>query len=86
VGRVSSEYPAAERARWLAELAHALDEARLLVKQLGAAEGKIDAVELYARIETLRLEVEMMRLRKSTKTGGNSDPKWINTVPWRLSA
>ena len=81
-----SEYPAAEQARWLAELAHALDEARFLMKRLGAAEGKIDAVELYARIEALRLEVEMMRLRNSTKTGGYSYPKWTKPVPWRLSA
>ena len=80
------EDSAAERARWLAELAHALDEAHLLMKRLGAAEGKIDAVELYARIDALRLEVEMMRLRRSAGCGENYDPKWTKSIPWRLSA
>ena len=79
-----SEDSAAAQARWLAELAHALDEARLLIKQLGA--GRTDAVELYARVDALRLEVEMIRLRRSTGTGRNSDPKWANNTPWRLSA
>jgi hypothetical protein len=52
------------RARWLGELAAALEEARRLTKQLGADEGRIEAVELYARIEAVRLEIQAMRLTR----------------------
>ena len=77
---------AAARARWLAELTQALDEARHLVKELGADEGRIEAVELYARIEAVRLEVEMMRLRRSAGGGQDFGPEWTKDLPWRLSA
>lgn len=83
---VSNENSAAARARWLAELADALDDARQLMKQLGAAEGRIEAVELYARIEAVRLEVQTMRLRRSTEGGGDSNPEWTKNIPWKRSA
>ena len=78
--------PAARRARWLAELAEALEEARRLVKELGADEGRIESVELYARIEAVRLEIEMMRLRSSPGGGQDLGPDWTKNIPWRLSA
>ena len=43
--RLSSEEAAGNRARWLAELADALDGARHLVKDLGADDGKLEAVD-----------------------------------------
>jgi hypothetical protein len=86
VVRVPNEDSAAQRARWLAELADALDEARILIKQLGAAEGRIDAVELYARIEAVRLEVQAMRLRKSGFGGQNLGSEWTKDFPWTCSA
>jgi acyl-CoA reductase-like NAD-dependent aldehyde dehydrogenase len=83
---VPNEDSAARRARWLAELADALEEARRLIKQLGAAEGRIDAVELYARIEAVRLEVQAMRLRRSSAGGHKFDREWTKDFPWRCSA
>jgi hypothetical protein len=86
VVRVSNEDSAGRRARWLAELADALEEARRLINQLGAADGQVDAVELYARIEAVRLEVQAMRLRRSSGRGGDFDPEWTKDFPWRCSA
>jgi hypothetical protein len=85
VFEVPNENSSAARARWLAELADALDDARQLLKQLGAAEGRLEAVELYARIEAVRLEVQTMRLRKSADDGG-VDPEWTKNIPWKRSA
>ncbi|HEX5238989.1 MAG TPA: hypothetical protein VFW39_11085 [Sphingomicrobium sp.] len=84
--RVPNEDSTARRARWLAELAEALDEARRLMKQLGAAEGRIEAVELYARIEAVRLEVQAMRLRRTNPSDRNSGPEWTKDFPWKCSA
>ena len=86
VVRVSGEDSATRRARWLAELADALDEARQLTKRLGAAEGRIEAVELYARIEAVRLEVQTMRLRRLSGGGRDNDPEWTGNFPWKRSA
>ena len=84
--RVSGEVSATRRARWLAELADALDEARQLTKRLGAAEGRIEAVELYARIEAVRLEVQTMRLRRLSGGGRDNGPEWTGNFPWKRSA
>lgn len=73
---------AIERARWLAELASALSEARAVVRELGAAEGQIEALELYARIEAARFEIETMRLRRSTGDRRETDPKGTQ-LPWQ---
>ena len=83
---VPNEDSAAARSRWLAELAQALEEARRAIKALGADDGRIEAVELYTRIEAVRLEVEMMRLRRSAGGGQDFGPEWTKNIPWRLSA
>jgi hypothetical protein len=85
VERVSSQEHAADRARWLAELSAALDDARRLVKQLGADEGRIEAVELYARIEAARLQIQAMRLMEPVAER-QLHPQWRENVPWKLSA
>jgi hypothetical protein len=74
------------RAVWLADLAAALDDARRLVKELGAADGRIEAIELYARIEAVRLEVQAMRLRRSCGCDQDFGPEWTNNIPWKRSA
>ncbi len=54
-------HAAAERARWLLELARAIDEAQQVAWQLGAGSGRnAEAVELYARLEAARSEVEAL--------------------------
>jgi hypothetical protein len=75
--------PAVQRARWLAELSEALDEARGLVKRLGAADGQLQAVELYARIEAMRLEIEAIRLGRRYAVREEVDPEWIGSLPWQ---
>ena len=83
--RIPSAESAAERARWLAELTAALDEARDLVRRLAVEEARIDAIDLAARIEAVRSDVERMRLRRAA---GARDfgPEWTKDIPWKLSA
>ena len=83
---ISSAESAAHRARWLAELADALDEARTLVRQLGVEEARIDAIDVAARIEAVSNEVQRMRLMRSSPGGQDFDPEWTKNIPWRLSA
>ena len=80
------EDSATQRARWLAELADALDDARGLLKQLAAEEGRFDAIELSARIEAARFEVQTMRLKRSPGGGQDFGPEWSKDIPWKLSA
>ena len=84
--RVPNEDTAARRARWLAEVAEALDEARHVVKELGAERGRLEAVELYARIEAARLQVQALRIRRSYDGASNSGPEWMKDIPWKRSA
>lgn len=86
MNRLPLEVAAAQRARWLAELAEALEDARALVKQMGAAEGRIEAIELYARIEAVRFEVQAMRLGRGAAVGANSSPEWTRSLPWQRRA
>src|SRR4051812_13407080 len=74
--------PAVQRARWLAELSEALDEARRVVKRLGAADGQLEAVELYTRIEAIRLEIEAIRLGRRYASREEIDPERIGSPPW----
>ena len=83
---VPSAEATAQRARWLGELADALDEARDLVRQLGIEEARIDAIDVAARIESVRNEVQTIRLMRSGGGGHEYDPEWIKNIPWRLSA
>ena len=61
--RVPIEDAAAERARWLAELAEALEQARTrcLAQLERCRRQRVEAIELYARIEAARLEVQALR-------------------------
>ena len=53
---------AGDRARWLAELAKAIDDAQQLAWRVGVIEGRSSqALELYVQLETARLEVESLR-------------------------
>lgn len=83
---VSNDDRAARRARWLAELAAALEEARQVTKELGADEGRIEAVELYAQIEAVRLEIQAMRLARLSHSRRAFDPEWTKDLPWQRSA
>lgn len=73
----------AERARWLAELAAAVDEAQVLLWRIGVLEGdNPDAKELYGRLEGARAEIEC--LRGVRELGRDKlDPDWMNLFPWQ---
>lgn len=77
---------AALRARWLAELADALGDAGEVVQQLASGEHRSIAIELSARIDAARSEVETLLLRRSRGGGQDFGPEWTNGVPWKLSA
>ena len=80
---VPTEMPAAGRARWLAELADALDEAHRLLFELDLGDaGAGDALDLYVRIEAARLEVQSLRLSRSIARRTEPGPEWTNLVPW----
>lgn len=72
-----------ERARWLAELSAALSEARRLAKELGAGEARVEALELCARIESVRREVESLRFRQISRADAELGPEWIRLAPWQ---
>jgi hypothetical protein len=83
VFRRPTEASAAAKARWLAELNDTLDEARRLVKRVGAADGRMDAILLYTRIETVRLEVQALRAHQNAPVEATFSPKRIELPPWQ---
>jgi hypothetical protein len=73
----SKRMSAASRAKWLAELAIAIDEAQRLAWRVGVTEAKSsEALELYVRLEAARVEVEA--LRRAARPAGLS--------PWPIPA
>lgn len=75
---------AAERARWLAELSAALDEAELLLQRMGvSATDNPLAAELSLRIEGARFAIETLRLGRSGDWSEVSHPKRSQKLPWR---
>jgi len=76
VKRMPIMISATERARWLAELAAAMDEAQVLLWRIGVAEGdNADARDLYGRLEAARAEIECLRgVREVARA--RFDPNW----------
>lgn len=59
---------AAARARWLAEVAHALDSASALAERLRVEPAQRPAfLELLVRIETARIQTHSLRLRQERR-------------------
>ena len=84
--RVAYEDVAAQRARWLAELAEALEEAQRLTREL-QRNGSAEALALSAQIDLASREAEELRLRRSSPgVRENIDPEWTDNLPWRRSA
>jgi hypothetical protein len=72
---------AARYAQWLAALAQALEDARVLVRLL-EGEGRYEEIaELRNLIEEIRAEVRELRLGRSVLVGALS-PKWTKSLPW----
>jgi hypothetical protein len=53
---------------------------------MGAAVGRIDAIELYGLIEAVRFEVIATRLVRGAAVGANSSPEWTRSLPWQRRA
>ncbi len=80
--KLPGDASAAERARWLAEVADALARAQVLAWQLGADGALPDALELYAQIELAAAEVRSLRLVRPQPRGGQDYPEWGKDLPW----
>jgi hypothetical protein len=83
VKRVPTIVSATERARWLAELAAAVDEAQLLLWRLGVLEGdNADARELYGRLDATRNEIDCLRGVQELAREA-IDPNWMKLLRWK---
>ena len=81
--RVPTEVSAAERARWLAELAQVLQEAQELVSELAVARGrKSEALDVCARLEAARAQVQSLRRSRMGESPEQVDPIWTEHLPW----
>jgi hypothetical protein len=81
--RVPTDVYAAERARWLAELAQALGEAQELVNCLAVAGGGyIETLDVCARLEAARAEVQSLRRSGTRETRPYVDRKWHEHALW----
>jgi hypothetical protein len=79
VHRSGNGAAAIARSRWLGELALAVDQARQLASQLGAAYGRSEeGIQLCARLDAVRLEVEALRRGHRGVPQREIDPRWIN--------
>lgn len=82
---VPTEAPAAGKARWLADLAAALDEAQRLLLELGLHDDDAaEARDVCVRIEAARREVQSLRLSRSIAARIEPDPEWSNFIPWAV--
>jgi hypothetical protein len=80
----SNEAIATERARWFSELSAAIDQAQKLAWRLGVSEGdSAEAMELYARLEAVREEVDALRRGGWAGEQSQLEPFWMNLLPWR---
>lgn len=76
--------PAAERARWLAELSEALRDAQELLRRLEITERQwAAAYDLYLRIEATRLEVQSLSLSRTLQPRTEPGSKWSDPAPWQ---
>ena len=81
VERLPIEVSGAERARWLAELSVAIEEAQRLLWRLGVSEGDSSAAkELYGRLELARAETEWLRLRGLRRVTEDFTPDWTELM------
>jgi hypothetical protein len=80
---VPESFPAAERAKWLAELSDKLGEARHLVTNLDLSGEQHDvAQELDLRIQAALREVHALRLGRSPQQRDKLNPEWSKSLPW----
>ena len=80
---VPEELRAAERARWLADISAALEEAqRLLVALQNDLAPHVEMRELHARIGAAQVEVQSLRVSRSVAGIRYKGPDWTELPPW----
>ena len=80
----STKLVASARARWLTELAQALEEAQRLAVQLGNWHpDNQDAAALRVRILAVRAELDDLRRNGLGEVRREIDPDWTNLATWR---
>ena len=78
----SDDRVAAVRARWMAELATAIEGAQRVAWQLGSAQrASLEARELYSRLEAARLELESLRAG-TRRIREELDPWLVEQLGW----
>lgn len=80
---VPTEAPAAVRARWLADLSDALERAQRLLTELDSADAGTELLDLRARIDAARLEIQSLRLIRSGIPREEVDPNWSGFIAWK---
>jgi len=74
------EVSAAERARWLAELADALEQAERLVWSIGdLPRDDPEMIELYGSLDAARAEVQALRVKRVASAPANLQPFWMKS-------
>jgi hypothetical protein len=80
--KASDDRVAAVRARWMAELASAIEGAQRVAWQLGSAQhASLEARELYSRLEAARVELESLR-RGTRRLRQELDPWLVGQLGW----
>jgi len=83
VNQLGERPGAAERARWLAELAAAVDEAQRIARTLSVSRGGCaEAEDLYGRLDAVRIEIEDLRRGGWGARATQIDPRWTSLFPW----
>ena len=74
---------AVRQARWLAELAQAIDQAQRLARSLeSSGRGGAEALAIIKRLETVRLEVDTLRRASRESLRRPIDPFWTGFALW----
>lgn len=74
---------AAERARWLAQLAQAVEQAQRLAWSLSVSQQSTAEVEELSRsLEAVRIEIEALRRGRPGIPQREIDPFWSGLLPW----
>ena len=78
-----TEVAAVDRAKWLAELADALEEAQKLTWRIGSTDGeRSEAMELYGRLESARAEARSLQFGGFKAAQPQQNPNWTELLPW----
>jgi len=86
VFQVPASVTAAQRARWLAELSEALGEAQQLLWDLRPNMRDMEALDLAARVEAARAQVQSLSIARSKDTLPELPPEWIGLNLWNAGS